>query len=384
MCCCGGAAGLRHDRFRSCGDRRDPAQPRKARHRRLSRGRQDGRFRGGSGRDQDDRRQRRHPPAQARRRRLRRDAEALRRAQAADPLFADRTRAPGAARLRRPPRSPVAAQRRRTVRKGRKPMKQALSHLLNDLLSAILFLAVYLVTANITAAAAVAIMIGLAQIAEQRFTGRRIWPKQWISLAVVVVLSAASIATQSPRFVMLKPSLGHFAIAAAMLKRGWMSRYLPEIALRYLPDNAPVVAGYAWAGLMAVLGFANILLALYAPFAIWVWFISVGAVGAKVAAFALQYAVFRTMIRRALRRADGGAIGAVVRPSSALLGVVAGLILLAGSDDAGAVGFRQAAAPDPEGQPLELNIWYPSDAPAMPRPLGLFQQVVAADAPISG
>jgi len=263
-------------------------------------------------------------------------------------------------------------------------VKQALSHLLNDLLSAILFLAVYLTTANITAAAAVAITVGLAQIAVQRFTGRRIWPMQWISLLVVIVLSAASIATQSPRFVMLKPSLGHFAIAAAMLKRGWMSRYLPEIALRYLPDNAPVVAGYAWAGLMAVLGLANILIALYAPFAIWVWFISVGAIGAKVAAFALQYAVFRTIIRRARRRAEGAAIGAVARPSSALLGAVAGLILLASSSDAGAVGFQQAAAPDPEGAPLELNIWYPSDAPAIPRPLGLFQQVVAADAPISG
>jgi predicted dienelactone hydrolase/intracellular septation protein A len=262
-------------------------------------------------------------------------------------------------------------------------MKQALSHLLNDLLSAILFLAVYLTTANITAAAAVAITVGIAQIAVQRFTGRRIWPMQWISLLVVIVLSAASIATQSPRFVMLKPSLGHFAIAAAMLKRGWMSRYLPEVALRYLPENAPVVAGYAWAGLMAVLGLANILLALYAPFAIWVWFISVGAIGAKVVAFLLQYAVFRTIIRRARSRAEGAAIGAVARSSSVLLGV-AGLILLTSSGDAGAVGFQQAAAPDPEGQPLELDIWYPSDAPAPPRPLGLFQQTVAADAPISG
>ena len=52
--------------------------------------------------------------------------------------------------------------------------------------------------------------------------------------------------------------------------------------------------------------------------------------------------------------------------------------------NAGAVGFQQAAAPDPEGQPLELDIWYPSDAPAMTHPLGLFQQVVAVDAPISG
>ena len=253
-------------------------------------------------------------------------------------------------------------------------MKEALSHLLNDLLSAILFLAVYLTTANITAAAAVAITVGLAQITVQRFTGRRIWPMQWISLLVVIVLSAISIATQNPRFVMLKPSLGHFAIAVAMLKRGWMSRYLPEIAQRYLPENAPVVAGNAWAGLMGALGLANILIALYAPFAIWVWFISVGAIGAKVAAFVLQYAVFRTIIRRARRRAAGAAIGAVAGPSSALLGVVGGLILLTSSGDAGAVGFQQAADPDPRGQPLDLIIWYPSDLSARPRPLALFSR----------
>jgi intracellular septation protein len=263
-------------------------------------------------------------------------------------------------------------------------MKQALSHLLNDLLSAILFLAVYLATANITAAAAIGITVGLAQLAVQRLTGRRIWPMQWISLAVVIVLSAVSIATQSPRFVMLKPSLGHCAIAAAMLKRGWMSRYLPEAARRYLPENAPVLAGYAWGVLMAALGLANILIALYAPFAIWVWFISVGAVGAKVIAFLLQYAVFRTIIRRARRRAEGTAIGAVARPSTALLGVLAGLILLTSSGDAGAVGFQQAAAPDPESQPLELDIWYPSGTPAVLRPLGLFQQTVAADGAITG
>jgi intracellular septation protein A len=263
-------------------------------------------------------------------------------------------------------------------------MKQALSHLFNDLLSALLFLAVYLTTANITAAAAVAITVGLTQIVVQRFTGRRIWPMQWISILVVIVLSAASIATQSPRFVMLKPSLGHFAIAAAMLKRGWMSRYLPEIALRYLPDNVLVVAGYAWAGLMVGLGLANMAIALWAPFAIWVWFISMGAIGAKVAAFVLQYAVFRTMIRRAWRRAEGAAIGAAARPSSALLGMAAGLILVMSSGGAGAVGLQRLAIPDPEGAPLEVDVWYPSEAPVMSRSLGPFRQTVAGDGAIAG
>jgi predicted dienelactone hydrolase len=51
---------------------------------------------------------------------------------------------------------------------------------------------------------------------------------------------------------------------------------------------------------------------------------------------------------------------------------------------AGAVGFQQATAPDPDDQPLEIGIWYPSDAPASPQRLGLFQQAVAPNGAISG
>jgi len=39
-------------------------------------------------------------------------------------------------------------------------------------------------------------------------------------------------------------------------------------------------------------------IALQFDFATWAWFISVGAVGAKLVAFALQYGVFRTIIRQ--------------------------------------------------------------------------------------
>ena len=63
---------------------------------------------------------------------------------------------------------------------------------------------------------------------------------------------------------MLKPSLAHIVIAAAMLKRGWLLRYLPEIAVRNLPESVPVAAGYALAGLMLVLALTNIAVAAYA------------------------------------------------------------------------------------------------------------------------
>ena len=50
-----------------------------------------------------------------------------------------------------------------------------------------------------------------------------------------------------------------------------------------------------------------------ADFAIWAWFISVVAVGTKLAAFLIQYVVFRTIIRRNLERARSAANGAKFR-----------------------------------------------------------------------
>ena len=190
-------------------------------------------------------------------------------------------------------------------------MRQALAQLGSDFLSALLFLFVYLVIGDVVLAAALAIAAALLQLGYYKFTGRHIEPMQWMSLGLVIVLSGATMLTQSPRFVMLKPSIAHFAVAAVMLRRGWMLRYLPEIARKNLPESVPVAAGYAWAGLLAAIGIANIALAVYADFATWAWFVSVGAVGIKVAAFLLQYAVFRALVRRNLRQTRAAAAGSI-------------------------------------------------------------------------
>jgi len=49
-----------------------------------------------------------------------------------------------------------------------------------------------------------------------------------------------------------------------------------------------------------------------------------------------------------------------------------------------AVGFQGVQAPDPQGQPLQLGIWYPSDAATSPQRLGTFEQAVAPNGPVSG
>jgi intracellular septation protein len=170
--------------------------------------------------------------------------------------------------------------------------------LANDFLAAIFFLVLYSLTGNITLATASAIIIGVAQLVRLKLARRRIEPMQGMSLGLVVVLGGATMLTQSPRFMMIKPTIVHWAIAAVMLRRGWMLRYLPKIVLQRVPEPMIVAAGYAWAALLAALGLANLVIAVRFDFATWAWFISVGSVGAKLALFALQYGIFRTTARQ--------------------------------------------------------------------------------------
>jgi intracellular septation protein len=153
---------------------------------------------------------------------------------------------------------------------------------------------------SVRTAAGVGVAAGLVQFGRLYFAARRIDLMQWSSLALAMVLGGAAILTRNPRFVMVKPSIVHLAIAAAMLRRSWMIRYVTPIARQNVPETTMVAAGYAWAMLMAALGFANLVIAMYFAFATWAWFVAVAAVGAKLGAVAMQFAVFRTIVRRRL------------------------------------------------------------------------------------
>ena len=157
---------------------------------------------------------------------------------------------------------------------------------------------VYGLSGNLFAAAAIAVAAGMAQLARIWLTRRRVEPMQWMSLGLVVVLGGATMLTQSPRFLMVKPTIVHLAVATVMLRRGWMVRYLPEIVRQNVPESTIVAAGYAWAALLAALGLTNLIIALRFDFVTWAWFVSVGSVGAKLAAFALQYGIFRVIMRQ--------------------------------------------------------------------------------------
>jgi intracellular septation protein len=181
-------------------------------------------------------------------------------------------------------------------------MRTALAQLLEDFLSAFVFLGLFLATGNLALAVVGALAVGVAQFAFAKWRGRRIETMQWLSFALVVVLGAASLMTDDPRFMMAKPSVIHFAIGAIMLRPGWMERYMPPIVKEHVSESVLAMNGYAWAGLMFVLGLSNLYVAAYCSPATWAWFITVVAVGAKVAAFIAQYLVLQILVRRDLAR----------------------------------------------------------------------------------
>jgi intracellular septation protein len=179
-------------------------------------------------------------------------------------------------------------------------MKDVFAKLATDFFSTIVFLVVYLTTGNVVLATSVAIAGAVAQVFYSRIKGQELGFMTWASLALVIVLGSATLLTQDPRFVLAKPSIAHFAIGAIMLKRGWMLRYLPPIVTETIPEYV-TVAGYAWAVLMFALGAGVIAVAATGDIKLWAFYVSVVAIGAKVAAFAIQYIAFRILVTNRIR-----------------------------------------------------------------------------------
>jgi len=184
-------------------------------------------------------------------------------------------------------------------------MKDVFARLGADFFSTILFIAIYLATDNVLLATGVAIAGAIAQVIYSRIKGKELGYMTWASLALVIVLGSATLLTHDPRFVLAKPAIGHFAIGAIMLKRGWMLRYMPPIVAETVPEYV-TAAGYAWAVLMFVIGAGMIAVASTGDLKLWAFYITVVAGGAKILAFAVQYVVLRLIVtsrRRAAARA---------------------------------------------------------------------------------
>jgi len=180
-------------------------------------------------------------------------------------------------------------------------MQTALYQLAEDFLSTIVFLIIYFVSGELYLAVIVAIVVGVGQFIALKRRGRTLDVMAWLALTMAVVLGGATLITDDSRFIMAKPTVGHFAVALVMLRRGWLARYMPDIVKENVPARVLIGWGYGWAALMVVLGLLNLYVAAYYSIDVWAWFISVGAVGAKMVMFLIQFVVIRLQVRRNLR-----------------------------------------------------------------------------------
>ena len=181
-------------------------------------------------------------------------------------------------------------------------MKNVFARLGADFFSTIVFLAIYLATDNVLLATGVAIVGAVGQVIYSRIKGNELGYMTWASLGLVIVLGSATLLTHDPRFVLAKPAIGHFAIGAIMLKRGWMLRYMPAIVTENIPEYV-TIAGYAWAALCFALGAGTVAVAMTGDMKLWTFYVTVVLVGAKLVMFAVQYVAFRLVITSRLRAA---------------------------------------------------------------------------------
>jgi intracellular septation protein len=172
--------------------------------------------------------------------------------------------------------------------------------LLSDLASTLLFFTLYALTGNVILSVGAGMTLAAGQIGWQFAQRKAVDTLQWVSLVVVMASGTATLVTHNPVFVMLKPSAIYLLVGAAMLKRGWMQRYLPAIAMETMPDMA-IGFGYLWAGLMFFSAALNLGLALTSSVVTWGAVMSVWGIASKLALFLIQYGVMKTIGRRRYR-----------------------------------------------------------------------------------
>jgi intracellular septation protein len=178
-----------------------------------------------------------------------------------------------------------------------------------DMAATLFFLALYLLTGNVALSVVLGMALGTAQIGWQLARRMPIDTMQWMSLFLVLGAGTVTLITHDPRFIMIKPSVIYIIVGVVMLKRGWINRYLPPIAIERVPDIA-VILGYAWSGLMFFSAALNLVVAFNFSVVTWSVTMSIWGIASKVAMFLIGYVVMRTIgAARSRRRRLGDVTG---------------------------------------------------------------------------
>lgn len=191
--------------------------------------------------------------------------------------------------------------------------------LIMDFLGSIFFAVLLALDVEVSMAAGIGIAVSVGVILMQVALRKPVAALQWASLSLVLLSSAATMLTHDPRFVMIKPTPIYVVLGFVMLRRGWMTRYVPPIAVGYI-DDVTVNFGYIWSALMFATAAANFAVAMWFT-SYWVAFVGIIPMASKVVLFAIQYVASRTIARRRIL-AQRAAAGESLISSRAIIGAV--------------------------------------------------------------
>jgi intracellular septation protein A len=167
-----------------------------------------------------------------------------------------------------------------------------------DLLSAVLFLVLFLITGNIFLAVGLGVAAGIGQAIWMIARRQSIDPMQWMAMGLVVVLGGATLVTHNPTFVVFKPSIFEGAMAAMMLRPGWAARYAPSYVGDLMPRWLTLLVGYVWAAAWFALAASNLVVARVWGLKAWAVYTSLSPWVLLVVLMGSGLLIFPPMVRR--------------------------------------------------------------------------------------
>ena len=192
----------------------------------------------------------------------------------------------------------------------------AVRPLIYDSLGVIVFAVLVMLKVNFLIAAIAGAVIAAAIVLSDLVRRRPVPALQWVSLALVLLSTAATYLTSDPRFVMAKPSVVYLVVGCVMLKRGWMNRYVPAESLPLIEDRMTLF-GYIWAALMFLTAILNLIAAVwFTPR--WPEFIATFPLASKIALFLVQFVNIKATARWRLAERDGSSASQTRREETAI------------------------------------------------------------------
>jgi intracellular septation protein A len=180
-----------------------------------------------------------------------------------------------------------------------KQLIYAVVPLIFDSLGVIVFAVLMAMHVNLVIATLSGVVIAAALVGWELARRKPVPAMQWLSLVLVLLTAGATLITDDPRFVMAKPSVIYAVVGFAMLRRGWMNRYVAPADLAVVEDLMTIF-GYIWAGLMFITCGANLVVAIAFP-EHWPAFLAIFPAASKAGLFGVQFIVLRIMATRRSR-----------------------------------------------------------------------------------